>query len=310
MLIAAWAKQHAIAAVALGHTADDQAETFLMRLSRGSGLEGLSAMEPVSEDHGMRWVRPILHLRRADLRAYLTELGVAWVDDPSNTDPRFDRVRMREALQTLQGEGIDVPGIVATTKRLRSAKQVLFTATKDLADAAVTLTGAGELHIAKSLLMGAESAIRLRLFSEAVRFVSGSYYAPRAYAVENVIEGIGAGTIGASLHGCLVRSDGETIFIRREPARVADPVEMTEVWDERWRIEGPPVPGAKLGALGEAGLEYCPDWRDSGHSREALLTTPALWQGDWLVSAPVALLRPEWQAVFSPGSAFFRPRQS
>ena len=304
MLIGAWAKRYGIGAVALGHTADDQAETFLMRLSRGSGVEGLSGMEPVIEDQGIQWVRPLLHLRRGALRDYLTGREITWIDDPSNADPRFDRVRMREALTMLRDEGIDVPGIVATTKRLRSAKQVLFTATKDLADACCSLTAAGEMRIHKDAL-AAEPAIRLRLFSEAVRFVAGSYYAPRSYAVENVIDTIGTGTIGASLHGCLVRLDGDTLVVRREPARVGEPVPPGDIWDERWRIEGPEAPGATLGAVGSDGVDLCPDWRESGHSREALMTTPGLWVGEDLLSAPVAGLRPDWRAVFTPRSAFF-----
>jgi tRNA(Ile)-lysidine synthase len=83
-LIGAWAREAGLGAVALGHTLDDQAETVLMRLARGSGVDGLAAMAPVSEAEGVLWLRPMLGLRRAALRDYLTRARVAWHEDASN----------------------------------------------------------------------------------------------------------------------------------------------------------------------------------------------------------------------------------
>ncbi|MDX2381148.1 MAG: tRNA lysidine(34) synthetase TilS, partial [Acidimicrobiia bacterium] len=82
------------AGVLTGHTADDQAETVLLALLRGSGASGLSAIEPNAR-------RPILRLRRAETRALCDALGLAFVDDPSNDDPRFRRNRVRHELVPL-----------------------------------------------------------------------------------------------------------------------------------------------------------------------------------------------------------------
>ena len=87
--------------IAVGHTQDDQAETVLARLLRGGGLNGLAAIEPRRDD-GV--VRPLLDLRRAELRAYLQREGVVWLDDPSNQERRFERVRIRGLLPTLAEE--------------------------------------------------------------------------------------------------------------------------------------------------------------------------------------------------------------
>lgn len=113
-LMAGWARGHDLQAVALGHTLDDQAETVLMRLARGSGVDGLSAMAGRRDDLGMRWLRPLLAIRRDDLRAFLSGLGVDWVDDPSNADTRFDRIKTRQALAQLAGLGIDAEGLADT----------------------------------------------------------------------------------------------------------------------------------------------------------------------------------------------------
>src|SRR5262249_42436080 len=89
--------------IAFGHTADDQAETVLMRLLGGAGPPGLAAMAPV---RGLI-IRPLLDSRRADLLAHLTARGLPWIDDPSNRDPRFLRNRLRHevlpALATVAG---------------------------------------------------------------------------------------------------------------------------------------------------------------------------------------------------------------
>jgi len=84
--------------VMTGHTLDDQAETVAMRHVRGAG-RGLSGVAPATLYEKRIWfVRPLIRQRRVDLRAYLASRGQDWIDDPSNKDPRFERVRMREAI--------------------------------------------------------------------------------------------------------------------------------------------------------------------------------------------------------------------
>ena len=306
-LISEWAAETGITHVALGHTADDQAETFLLRLARGSGVEGLSAMDTVIADRGLFWVRPMLHTRRAALRDYLTGKGVDWVDDPSNEDAKFDRIKMRQAVGALADAGISVPKIAKTTKRLRSARAVLFTATRDLARAAARLGPTGEIRIDAARLSGAQETMQLRLLSEAIRFVAGSYYAPRAHAVTEILAGLKAGQFpGASLGGCLLRQDGTDLVIRREPGRTGGAAGIGALWDERWMVKGPEDPGLRVDALG-AGISACPDWRETGHDRESLLTTPAVWRGDTVISAPLAGLEAGFHAEFCPRNPFFTP---
>ncbi|HWH32744.1 MAG TPA: tRNA lysidine(34) synthetase TilS, partial [Egibacteraceae bacterium] len=102
-------------AVLAGHTADDQAETVLLNLARGAGLPGAAGMAADRTDEsGLRLVRPLLRMRRADVRAVLPEAGLRWVEDPTNLDPSQRRARARRealpALARLTGEGGDVVG--------------------------------------------------------------------------------------------------------------------------------------------------------------------------------------------------------
>ncbi|WP_068644956.1 tRNA lysidine(34) synthetase TilS [Variovorax soli] len=96
--LAALARDAGVHDIALGHHADDQAETILLALSRGAGLSGLAAMPSLARRDGLNYHRPFLHLPGAAIRAWLRGQGVAWIDDPSNGDARYTRNRIRGVL--------------------------------------------------------------------------------------------------------------------------------------------------------------------------------------------------------------------
>ena len=296
-LIAAWARGRGLGAVALGHTLDDQAETFLLRLARGSGVDGLAAMAEVAEAEGVLWLRPMLGLRREALRRLLRGAGIRWVEDPGNADPAFDRVRARAALEPLEALGIGPERLAATAAAMRRARVALDRMTADLAARCLVAGPAGDATLDPAALAGATEEARLRLLAGALCWVSGAPYRPRLARLRTALAAIEQGRLGAgvTLHGCVLRpttgAAAGGVAIRREPARVAPPVEPgPDGWDGRWRFEGPlPAdPGVRIGALGAAGLARLPRWRARGLPREALLTTPAVWHGDTLLAAPIA----------------------
>jgi len=96
--LAKWARANGLAAVATAHHADDQAETLLLRLNRGSGLTGLAGVRERGAFGDLTLLRPLLGFRRAELAEVVAAAGLAVAHDPSNADPRYDRVRMRQAL--------------------------------------------------------------------------------------------------------------------------------------------------------------------------------------------------------------------
>src|SRR5206468_9371626 len=98
-LLGQWAKERELDIIATAHHLDDQAETLLMRLARGSGVRGLAGMRPRSVSPGahVRLLRPLLGWRRAELEDICAATGLTPVADPSNQDARFERVRVRRA---------------------------------------------------------------------------------------------------------------------------------------------------------------------------------------------------------------------
>lgn len=306
-LLAAWARERGLAAVALGHTLDDQAETFLLRLARGSGVDGLAAMAPATRAEGALWLRPLLGLRRADLRAWLTARGASWAEDPGNADPAFDRVRARAALAPLASLGLGAERLAATAGRMARARAALEQATRDLAAACLRLGAAGDLTIDPGPFARAPEELRLRLTAGALAWASGARVRPRLAATEAAAAAIAAGGgRGLTAHGCVLRAWRGLAAIRREPAHAGPPVPAGRIWDGRWQVDGAAaeaMAGAEIAALGPAGLAARPRWRDSGLAREALLTTPGLWRDGRLLAAPILDRNPGRAADASPGTS-------
>ena len=124
-LLAAAARGAGACHVLTGHTLDDQAETVLFRMARGSGLTGLGAMERVTALGGLQLVRPLLDLPKARLVATLDAAGLTFADDPSNRDPRFTRPRLRKLMPALAEEGLDARRLAQLARRLRRAEATI-----------------------------------------------------------------------------------------------------------------------------------------------------------------------------------------
>jgi tRNA(Ile)-lysidine synthase len=290
-LIADWAAGQGVQAVALGHTLDDQAETVLLRLARGSGVDGMAGMAAVMQTAGVTWLRPLLGERRADLRHWLTARGLSWVEDPSNDDTRFARVRARRLLAELQPLGLNAPRLARTARAMRRAREVLDTAANELAVRAAEVT-AGAVAIDRAALAAAPEDTRLRLVAGALGLIGAGPYRPRLDALEAVVAA-GEGTLA----GCRVVTERDSLWIAREAAALAG-VEARpgDVWDRRWRVTGSGTE-QRIAALGREGLLHCPGWRASGLPQAVLEASPAVWEGAELIAAPVAGKTADWQAT-------------
>ena len=303
-LLTGWAQGRGIAVLALGHTADDQAETMLMRLGRAAGVTGLAGIPARREHGGITLLRPLLGQTRADLRAWLRRNAVGWIDDPSNDDPRFDRVRARRALEVLAPLGITVPVLAGVAQNLAQARKALdgyaFTAARELAAA-----DAGDLLIDRAGLRLLPDETARRLLGVSLQWVGGGDYPPRRAALTGALAAIAAGT-AASLGGWLVLARGKRVRICREYAAVRDlRCSADALWDRRWRLSGGDPAGCTIAALGRKGLKQCPQWRHTGRPAAALIASPALWRGDDLVAAPLAGGGGNWRAEPRPSADKF-----
>ena len=294
-LLAAWANAQGLDAVVLGHTLDDQAETILLRLARGSGVDGLSGMEVETHLHAMRWIRPLLALRRNDLRAYLVRHGKTWVDDPSNDNPAYDRVKVRKAMALLEPLGIDAARLTDTGFRMSLARTALATYAQEAAGRHIRQQF-GDVVMDRAGLLSLPYETQLRVAAAAICWVSGSVYRPRLLALQEALANAVTGR-RHTLQGALLGGNRSAIVITREHQAVRHLTTATDtLWDNRWHLSGPHAPDLTIRALGETGLLACPDWRNSGFPRASLLSSPAVWRGDTLIAAPLAGVNDAWQA--------------
>lgn len=296
-LMAAWAKSCDVSHMVLGHTADDQAETVLMNLARAAGLDGLTGMRDSWTEHGIKWSRPFLHICREDLRGYLRRQGLAWIDDPSNDNDRFSRVKARKALRALAPLGITVEKLSETASHLADARQALNYAIFELAEAVVT-ERAGGLTIARKSYRRLMPDMQRRLLLAMIGWMGGSSYPPRSAALFRLEMALGQSK-AATLGGVRFRHQGDHILVTREARAVQGSVPMGQLWDHRWQLVGPVLEGAEIAALGVDGLQECPDWRSLA-PRDVLLTSPALRQNGRLVAAPLAGKTGEYRAKLAP----------
>ena len=311
--------------VLMAHTQDDVAETFLMRLKRGSGVEGLSAMrasltvqphagdmhdmDPVdvcwtaqppmptqkgggvsANSNGFRLLRPCLDMTRAELRHYLRTLKGRWVDDPTNEDPTYDRARIRKLLDLLGAEGLGCDTLSDTAHRMSRARQALHARARDVAGRIVTeerLNGlaTGALLIDRDGFAETEEDTRLRILAESLRWVASAEYRPRAQALEQLAERLLSGGQG-TLHGCDLRCLGNQIRVGREFSAVSAPAGMGQFWEGRWQLYGTSAKGASLRALGPDGLKQAGGRPEGAPAARLLYPLPAAFMGEVLVACP------------------------
>ncbi len=294
-----------------GHTRDDQAETVLMRLARGSGIDGLAGMAEQVPLWGITVLRPFLNTTTRDqLRAALHDIGQGWIDDPTNDDAGYDRVKARRMLDTLAPLGLTRDRLVQTAAAMARGKDVLDAAAAALITNAAHLSPLGFAKLEVAAFQTATADTRTRAFARLLCLVSGAHYRPDYEALCAALGRVTgqADPAATTLHGCVLRRSGAFVTIMREPAacdRATRGGLSGSAWDGRFDLDSGGQardPSLSLRMIGEAGLRQIPKdsetvseaWRQA--PREARMTTPGLWHGETLVSAPLA----PWSAAPDP----------
>jgi tRNA(Ile)-lysidine synthase len=238
-LMGAWCAEHKVAALYVAHTEEDQAETFLLRLGRGSGLDGLSAMQPVSPlpipEHGqVKLVRPLLNFSKGELRNFLRSRKMDWSEDAMNSDPRFARARLRAAWPQLEELGLLSSRIADAARHLARARAALEDMTAAYLQRGTRAGENGVIALDPLRLKMLPREVGLRALAATLSRVSGEEYRPRFDSLERLFDSILGGTLagGATLHGCIVAPAASreqvfgsaTVTVSREsPRKVKEP---------------------------------------------------------------------------------------
>ena len=209
------------------HTLDDQAETVLMRVAHGSGIAGLAGMRPLSERDGLIHAKPFLSIPKARLLATCRVNGWAFVEDPSNENPRFARTRWRRLAPALEKEGLTAARLAKLAERAASLEDAIeVKASAAFARALVEEREDGLVLDVERMMRREPRELALRLLLRAVALSAGARRAPiRLERAENLLNGLfGAFAAGkpfkCTLGGALLTFDGaKRLSVRRENTR-------------------------------------------------------------------------------------------
>ena len=299
-LLAQWCARAGRLHLLLGHHRADQAETLVLRLGRGSGADGLAAMAPVIEHAAVRLLRPFLADPPARLAATLVALGQPWIEDPTNRDPAFARVRVRAAARALARVGLDERRLADTALRMGRVRATLEGETAALLARAVRLHPAGFAALEGGTLAAAPEELGLRALARVVRTIGGGAYPPRLERLERAYAAIVGRAPARTLAGCRIlpptRLSGGRVLVVRETAAMAPACVVAPgtriAWDGRFALSvgGDAGAGLSVGGLGRAG------WAALAHTAPALRDRPipppvrptllALWRGGRVVCVP------------------------
>jgi tRNA(Ile)-lysidine synthase len=224
------ARRSGAAHVLTAHTLDDQAETVLIRMTRGSGITGLGAMMrlstlPSNGDSAIMLVRPLLDIPKERLIATLRAAKIPYADDPSNRDPRFTRARLRGVMGALADEGLDAQRLAQLARRLKRADVALEKMVDQaMAELVVELPAASALAVEARRFAELPAEIALRLLGSAVAKAGdeGPVELGKLEALKSALDAAqntGDGPFRRTLAGAVVTLKGHQLIVERAPPR-------------------------------------------------------------------------------------------
>jgi tRNA(Ile)-lysidine synthase len=297
-LLETWCRASGTLHLLVGHHRGDLAETVMLRRDGGSASDGLAAMPALAELAGVRLLRPLLAFPGARLRATLIARGRDWIEDPSNLDRNFARVRARERLAERTGDteqtDLITVAAAAAVQRSRNDRECLAVLARGC-----TLHPAGFAHLDRETVLAASHTMRARLVKYLIRCVSGRAYAPRSASIDRFARALVSPRFSArTLGGCLFSAYRNEFLVCREARNLAPSIALRSIesrtWDGRFVLglteESSFFNDLTLGALGHNG------WREvnSGMARvghasipaSARWTLPALRDGSGVSAVP------------------------
>ena len=216
--------------VVTAHTRDDQAETVLFRMARGSGLAGLGGMAqiaavPAAGGGQVMLCRPLLDVPKARLLATLQAHRIAFAEDSSNADPRFTRVRWRSLMPGLSREGLDAPRLASLAMRLRRANAAIERVVDIAASHIVNAEPSGPVTVARDRFFDLPEEVALRLLGRSIAAIGyeGQVELAKLERLMTVLAAGGRERVRATLAGAMITLSRDELRVERAPARKNPP---------------------------------------------------------------------------------------
>lgn len=237
-LLIAWCEKNNIQTLLLGHHQQDQEETFWLRLSSGSGLDGLTSMKPRVLREGIHLLRPLLSFPKERLKETLIAANQAWLEDPSNKNGQFFRGRFRSFLEE---EGLTSPRLFNVLEKLQKDSDFIQETVQKALQAIVHVHEEGYLAIQKDPFLSLHPAISQRLLSYVVQWFSEASYPPRSHQITTILEKIKSLSPFTAGRILWIPQQKAILLIRessgmKKPLFLAN-IEEKTLWDGRFWVE-------------------------------------------------------------------------
>ena len=216
-LLAEYCRNKKIKFILTGHHSDDQIETFLIRLSRGSGVQGLSSMNKITKlNKNINIFRPLLDFKKKDLTFIAKKIFGKFIRDPSNKDKKYLRTRIRSLRKELEKSGIHHNQIMRSINNLASTRDTLNSYLERVVESCVKRKKNETLINLKKLFLESNE-IKLKTLGYVIKDFSNSYYPPRSKKILNALKRLNSTRrVKLTLAGCLLEKSGDYLSIRKE----------------------------------------------------------------------------------------------
>ena len=288
-LLTRWCKDNQFSTILLGHHQQDQEETFWLRLSSGSGLDGLSGMKKRIVRDGITFLRPFLGFSKEYLKAILMTENQVWIEDPSNQNSQFFRGRFRTFLEA---EGLSNQRLTNTMEKLKVDADFIHDSLQKAIQTTVQVYEGGYLSLRKKSFEELHPALAKRLIPFLMQWFSCAHYFPRSIQVDIILEKLKASS-PFTAGGIYWLQREKEVFLLREVSAIEEKLSLFQLqgrtlWDNRFWID-PLIKKYVSQETYLASLGSCPGLKKevtSSIPSHIWPTLPALWFEGKVVSVP------------------------
>jgi tRNA(Ile)-lysidine synthase len=307
-LLGQWCIDHNVKHLLTAHHAQDQLETFLIRLSKGSGLRGLTSTQGQVLTNFGRILRPLLKVDAKRLKSTLKHANQPYILDPSNENEDFTRVRWRQLMPSLEAEGLTPMTLQESLERLCHSQRLIEQYISNLLNQYASFTLYGYSILKKEAFQETPEAIE-EMLKSLLETMRTQRYPVRRQALHRAMNLMKAGN-SFTLAGCQIINKSKVWWIVREPAAIRKDISVykpgTYLWDSRFIIEVSQNTPCRISALGEQGIQMLQcDIKNRYKSipHIVLQSLPALWKDDELIEPLPPFKFTPYSFIFSKKAA-------
>lgn len=308
LLLTQYCHKYEIKFLFTGHNKEDQAETVIMRIMRGSGIDGICGIPFKTKLNGIHILRPLLSFNRQDIEQTLENAKWPWVNDPYNTNMQYTRAQIRQCLKTLPNQQETVNRLVLLSQNATRTKKFLDSVKESAFIRLCKWGNFGYLILdIDQFLAQLDEEISLRLLAEILKKVSGNHYSPRLDSLELLLLQIKnfQKWKNRTLWGCEILKYKNDLLFFRELIAVQEKINLPSshqlTWDNRFMVTAknlsqlPNNTNISVGAIGIKGLHaLVSSNKVSLHNiidNKILFTTPAIFANDDIIASPILNLK-------------------